>query len=155
MYHQHSKFVFPGDREASSTTRKGQGRKTTRKTVETCTKFGRKRRGEILYISIDLEKNTCIKICTLSSGLYSVHYIISSGLYYNYIITLRIHALSLAESHDLLEDRRTELRHRKPYPIAFPYLYRSCTRDICKISTFSNFQMFGWIKSKLLPTNKL
>ena len=34
-------------------------------------------------------------------------------------------------------------------PIAFPYLYRSCTRDICKIWTFSNFQMFGWIKSKL------
>ena len=66
-----------------------------------------------------------------------------------YIITLRIQAFSLVESHDLLEDRRTELRHTKPYPIAFPYLYRSCTRDICKISTFSNFQMFGWIKSKL------
>jgi hypothetical protein len=29
------------------------------------------------------------------------------------------------------------------------FVYRSCTRDICKISTFSNFQMFGWIKSKL------
>ena len=66
-----------------------------------------------------------------------------------YIVTLRIQALSLVESHDLLEDRRTELRHTKPYPIAFPYLYRSCTRDICKISTFSNFEMFGWIKSKL------
>ena len=66
-----------------------------------------------------------------------------------YIITLRIQALSLVESHDLLEDRRTELSHTKPYPIAFPYLYRSCTRDVCKISTFSNFQMFGWIKSKL------
>ena len=66
-----------------------------------------------------------------------------------YIITLRIQAFSLVESHDLLEDRRTELRHTKPYPIAFPYLYRSCTRDICKISTFSNYQMFGWIKSKL------
>jgi hypothetical protein len=66
-----------------------------------------------------------------------------------YIITLRIEALSLVESHDLLEDRRTELRHTKPYPIAFPYLYRSCTRDICKISTFSNLKMFGWIKSKL------
>jgi hypothetical protein len=58
-------------------------------------------------------------------------------------------ALSLVESHDLLEDRRTELRHTKLYPIAFPYLYSSCTRDICKISTFSNFQMFGWIKSKV------
>ena len=33
--------------------------------------------------------------------------------------------------------------------LASPYLYRSCTRDICKISTLSNFQMFGWIKSKL------
>jgi hypothetical protein len=51
-------------------------------------------------------------------------------------------------AHDLLED--TELRHTKPCPIAFPYLYRSCTCDICKISTFSNFRMFGWIKSKLL-----
>jgi hypothetical protein len=30
----------------------------------------------------------------------------------NYIITLRIHAISLVESHDLLEDRRTELRHK-------------------------------------------
>jgi hypothetical protein len=30
-----------------------------------------------------------------------------------YIITLRIQALSLVESHDLLEDRRTELRHTK------------------------------------------
>jgi hypothetical protein len=49
---------------------------------------------------------------------------------------------------DLLEDRRTELRHTKPDPVAFPYLYRSCTPDICKISTFSNFQMFGWIKSR-------
>jgi hypothetical protein len=28
-------------------------------------------------------------------------------------------------------------------------LYISCRRDICKISTFTNFQMFGWIKSKL------
>ena len=27
------------------------------------------------------------------------------------IITLRIQALSLVESHDLLEDKRTELRH--------------------------------------------
>jgi hypothetical protein len=66
-----------------------------------------------------------------------------------YIITLRIQALSLVESHDLLEDRRTELRRTKHFPIAFRYLYRSCTRDICTISTFSNFQMFGWIKSKL------
>ena len=65
-----------------------------------------------------------------------------------HIITLRIQALSLVESHDLLENRRTELRRTKPYPTAFPYLYRSCTRDICKISTFSNFEMFGWIKSK-------
>ena len=30
----------------------------------------------------------------------------------NYIITLRIHAISLVESHDLLQDRRTELRHK-------------------------------------------
>jgi hypothetical protein len=67
----------------------------------------------------------------------------------NYIKTLRIQALSLVESHDLLKDRRTKLRHTKPYPIAFPYQYRSCTRDLCKISTFSNFQMFGWIKSHL------
>ena len=37
---------------------------------------------------------------------------------------------SLVESHDLLEDRRTELRHTKPYPIAFRYLKISCTRDI-------------------------
>jgi hypothetical protein len=66
-----------------------------------------------------------------------------------YIITLRIQALSLVDSQDLLEDRRTELRHTKPYPIAFPYLYRSCTCDICKISTVSNFQMFGWIKNNL------
>ena len=65
------------------------------------------------------------------------------------LITLRIQAFSLVESHDLLEDRRTELRHTNPYPVAFPYLYRSCARDICKISTFSNFQMFGWINSKL------
>ena len=66
-----------------------------------------------------------------------------------YTITLRIQALLLVESHDLLEERRTELRHTKPYPIAFPYLSRSCTHHICKISTFSNFKMFGWIKSKL------
>jgi hypothetical protein len=52
-------------------------------------------------------------------------------------------------ANEQLEDRRTELRHTKHYPVAFPYLYRSCTRDIRKISTFSNFQMFGWIKSKL------
>jgi hypothetical protein len=45
-----------------------------------------------------------------------------------YIITLRIQTLSLIESHDLLEDRHTELRHTKPYPIAFPYLHRWCTR---------------------------
>ena len=64
-----------------------------------------------------------------------------------YTITLRIQAVSLVESHDLLEDRRTKLRHTKA--ISFPYLYRSCTRDICKILTFSNYQMFGWIKSKL------
>jgi hypothetical protein len=31
---------------------------------------------------------------------------------YVYIITLRIHAISLVEGHDLLEDRRTELRHK-------------------------------------------
>ena len=36
-----------------------------------------------------------------------------------YIITLRIQALSLVESHDLLEDRRTELRCTKHFPIAF------------------------------------
>jgi hypothetical protein len=29
-----------------------------------------------------------------------------------YIVTLRIHAISLVKSHDLLEDRRTELRHK-------------------------------------------
>jgi hypothetical protein len=29
-----------------------------------------------------------------------------------YTITLRIHAISLVEGHDLLEDRRTELRHK-------------------------------------------
>ena len=29
----------------------------------------------------------------------------------NYTITLKIQALSSVESHDLLEDRRTELRH--------------------------------------------
>jgi hypothetical protein len=29
-----------------------------------------------------------------------------------YIITLRIQALLLVESHDLLEDRRAELRHQ-------------------------------------------
>jgi hypothetical protein len=62
-------------------------------------------------------------------------------------MTLRIQALSLVDSHDLSGDKRTELRHTKPYPIAFPYLYRS--RDICKISTFSNFQMFGRIKGQL------
>jgi hypothetical protein len=28
-------------------------------------------------------------------------------------------------------------------------LYRACRHDICKISTFSNFQMFGQIKGKL------
>ena len=31
----------------------------------------------------------------------------------------KIQALSLVESHDLLEDRRAELRHTKPYPIEF------------------------------------
>ena len=35
-------------------------------------------------------------------------------IYNNY--TLRIQAISLVESHDLLEDRRTKLRHTKPYP---------------------------------------
>ena len=30
----------------------------------------------------------------------------------NYITTLRIHGISLVDSHDLLEDRRTELRHK-------------------------------------------
>jgi hypothetical protein len=30
-----------------------------------------------------------------------------------YIITLKIQALSLIESHDLLGDKRTELRHNK------------------------------------------
>jgi hypothetical protein len=39
-----------------------------------------------------------------------------------YIITLRIHVISLVDSHDLLEDRCTELRHkflkcRKPLKI--------------------------------------
>jgi hypothetical protein len=62
----------------------------------------------------------------------------------------------------ILEDRPTELRHTKLFVLCsqsqhstwlkvannIPLLYRSCTRDICKISTFSNFQMFGWIKSK-------
>ena len=36
-----------------------------------------------------------------------------------YTITLRIQALLLVGSHDLLEDRRTELRHTKPYSVAF------------------------------------
>ena len=36
----------------------------------------------------------------------------------NYIITLRIQTFSLVESHDLLEDKRSELHHTKPYPIA-------------------------------------
>jgi hypothetical protein len=31
---------------------------------------------------------------------------------WNYIITSTIHAISLVKSHDLLEDRRTELRHK-------------------------------------------
>jgi hypothetical protein len=54
------------------------------------------------------------------------------------------------ERHDLFtEGRRTELRHTKAYPIAFPYLYRSCKRDIYKISTFSNFQMFARLEGKL------
>jgi hypothetical protein len=56
-----------------------------------------------------------------------------------YIITLRIQALSLVESHDVFEDRRTELRHTKHYPIAFPYLYS--TRDICNFIKFRIFQI--------------
>ena len=63
-----------------------------------------------------------------------------------HIITLRIQALSLVESDDLLGDRRTELRYTKP---CMCDICRSCMCDICKILTFSNFQMFGWIKSKL------
>jgi hypothetical protein len=31
----------------------------------------------------------------------------------------KIQALSLVESHGLLEDRRAELRHTQPYPIEF------------------------------------
>jgi hypothetical protein len=42
-------------------------------------------------------------IVVLYSTLYTIQY---------YIITLRIHAISLVESHDLLEDRRMELRHK-------------------------------------------
>ena len=34
------------------------------------------------------------------------------GMIIYYIITLRIHAISLVEGHDLLEDRRTELSHK-------------------------------------------
>ena len=34
------------------------------------------------------------------------------GMIIYYIITLRIHAISLVEGNDLLEDRRTELRHK-------------------------------------------
>ena len=43
---------------------------------------------------LSIEKN--LKLCTILV----------------YIIILRIHAISLVESHDLLEDRRTELRHK-------------------------------------------
>jgi hypothetical protein len=64
------------------------------------------------------------------------------------MITLGIQALSLVESHDIL-GLTHEITSHKTLPVAFPYLYISCTRDIYKISTFSNFQMFGWIKSKL------
>jgi hypothetical protein len=41
----------------------------------------------------------------------SRYYNIKRSLIYCYIITLRIDAISLVESHDLLEHRRTELRH--------------------------------------------
>jgi hypothetical protein len=43
--------------------------------------------------------------------------------------------------------------HKTLISIAFPYLYIPCTRDICKISTFSNFQMFGRIKRSYLPVS--
>jgi hypothetical protein len=59
-----------------------------------------------------------------------------------YIITLRIQALSLVESHDLLEDRRTELRHTKHFPIAFLYLYIDHVRVI-----FVKFQNV-WVDKK-------
>ena len=81
------------------------------------------------------------------TSFYIAYYISFQFYIKYYIITLRIQALS--ESHDLLEDRHTELHHTKPYPTAFPYLYRSCMCDICEILTFSNFQMLVWIKSNL------
>jgi hypothetical protein len=58
----------------------------------------------------------------------------------------------LVENHELLEDRRTELRHKNLSNSIPLFIYRSCTHDICKISTFSNFQTFGWIKSKLFTS---
>jgi hypothetical protein len=50
----------------------------------------------------------------------------------------------LIESHESIRGQTHRITSH-----AFPYLYRSFTRDICKISTFSNFRMFGWIKIKL------
>jgi hypothetical protein len=66
----------------------------------------------------------------------------------------------LVQSHDLLEDRRTELRHTKPYPIAFPYLYRSSwysigrSRDICKIRHFQIYLFNSGVFFLLYKTNR-
>ena len=56
-------------------------------------------------------------------------------------ITLRIQVLSLVEIHDQLEDRRTELRHTKPYPIRMMFV---------KFRFFQISKCLGGIKSKFL-----
>ena len=89
-------------------------------------------RGLVKYISSSLHATVGTRPNQLIRYIITVNTLYISQLIH-YIITLRIQALLLVESHDLLEDGRTELRHTKPYPMAFPYLYRSCTRDILPV----------------------
>ena len=58
--------------------------------------------------------NTCYEVTCKSPIAFKLNAIIVNlpSIISIYIITLRIHAISLVESHDLLEDRRTELRHK-------------------------------------------
>ena len=52
----------------------------------------------------------------------------------------KIQALSLVENHDLLEDRRAELRHTKPYPIEF----KGAVKTVLRRPTFQWTGLDHW-----------
>jgi hypothetical protein len=62
-----------------------------------------------------------------------------------YLMTLRIQAFPLVESRDFFENRRTELRHTKPYPIAYSLI---CICDFCK-GNFINHVYVIFVKFRL------